>query len=186
MQFPVFLAGDVFIRTGLVKPSRWWQLDSTILTRHSSWFARSIRQPPTANRAKNKHAYVIEEVDGKVRLTHLNAEDDLPVIEKLPNIGILSRATKVSLEYTDNIDTDDNCRNKRSDSEESLIWQECHITAVEVYNQIFRTFCSIPLQLVATDVEVATSQAEHFVRVAQDLGCLHLVSSQIGNALLQH
>ncbi|KAF2630352.1 hypothetical protein BU25DRAFT_256535 [Macroventuria anomochaeta] len=61
-----------------------------------------------------------------------------------------------------------------------------HDAIIEVYNKIFGAFYSILPHITANDIKTATFQTEQLVKVARDLGCVHLVSSHVGNALLQY
>ncbi|KAJ4353146.1 hypothetical protein N0V95_003618 [Ascochyta clinopodiicola] len=76
----------------------------------------------------------------------------------------------------------DNCESQRV---ETKVVQD-DMAAIVAYGQVFAAFYNIAPRVEATNVKTATSQSEELVKVAQDLECVHLVSSHIGNALLQH
>lgn len=51
---------------------------------------------------------------------------------------------------------------------------------------IFGAFYNVNPHIVANNIKAAMSKVEQLVRVAQQLGCTHLVTSHVGNALVQH
>lgn len=61
-----------------------------------------------------------------------------------------------------------------------------HAASVETCDRIFGAFDSIPPNISITDVKIATRQSEELITAAQDLGSTRLISSHVGNALLQH
>ena len=61
-----------------------------------------------------------------------------------------------------------------------------HEAIFNVYDQIFKAFKGFAPSISDTDVNTATIEAEQLAKVAQDLDCNQLISSHIGNALLQH
>jgi hypothetical protein len=60
-----------------------------------------------------------------------------------------------------------------------------HEEIARVYDQIFKAFDGSPPSISGTDIKSAAIEAEQLAKVAQDLGCVHLISPHIGNALLQ-
>jgi len=69
---------------------------------------------------------------------------------------------------------------------EDEIEAAAHEAIVNVYDQTFKTFDGFAPFISNTDIKTATIEAEQLAKVAQDLGCVQLISSHIGNALLQH
>lgn len=59
-------------------------------------------------------------------------------------------------------------------------------TTLKAYNQIFGSFYNIPPRITSTNIKRATAEAEELAKIANKLGCTHLISSHIGNALLQY
>ncbi|KAF2474117.1 uncharacterized protein BDR25DRAFT_385577, partial [Lindgomyces ingoldianus] len=53
------------------------------------------------------------------------------------------------------------------------------------YTQIFGTFYNIPPSVSTTDIGAALMQSEELVKVAMDLGCLHLIQPYLGNVFGQ-
>ncbi|KAH9860091.1 hypothetical protein IAQ61_011875 [Plenodomus lingam] len=61
-----------------------------------------------------------------------------------------------------------------------------HAVIVEIYNQIFGAFYSIPSPFSSRKVDDALVQVEQITRYTTTLDCLHLIRSHVGNALLQY
>lgn len=61
-----------------------------------------------------------------------------------------------------------------------------HKAISNVYDQILKAFDGFPPSIPDTDIRTVTIEVEQLVKVAQDLGFVYLISSHIGNALLQH
>lgn len=163
---PIFPGGDVIVRSDLVDPPKQWQFHSTGLVRQSTWFARDIHeQQLTSTKTTDWYLYGIEEVDGQVKLSRRPAEGPRPITVQSQNDDLLERTTV-----------------KREDDDSDALYK----TILHVYDQIFKAFYGLPSLITPSNIQLATSQAEQLVKVATDLGCIHLVSSQIGNALLQY
>lgn len=159
-------SGDIIISTDLTTPPKQWRLQSSVLVRHSTWFARSIRQKQaTRNGTTENYRYIITEVDGQVRLISQDTNADEPTV---PGIA------------------EDESRTRSGVKLEDPIEYAAHEAIVEIYDQIFKAFYSFPPDVSATDIKTATIEAEQLTKIAQDLGCTHLISSHIGNTLLQH
>ncbi|KAF1362063.1 hypothetical protein EJ07DRAFT_175262 [Lizonia empirigonia] len=163
-SFPVFASGDVFIRTDLVSSTKYWQLHSVVLARHSPWFAESL-QPSLGMLDTAWYLYIIKEVGGKVELTRQVTEGGAP------NFSILQN------------DNTTNTINVKSEGTEEDAPPEA---AADIYNMIFGAFYNVIPQIAANNIKVAMSKVEELVGVARHLGCTHLVTSHIGNALVQH
>ncbi|KAH6622197.1 hypothetical protein C7974DRAFT_377795 [Boeremia exigua] len=162
-SFPNFSAGDVTIRTYLTEPHKQWQLHSDILTRHSTWFARSIQEQRAS--ATERCEYTIDILDEQVRLTPRTAKEELDVTS--------GRSDGTRL-------------NTFSIKIESEIEDTMREAAIRTYDQVLGSFYSIPPNITTTNITRATFEAEELVRVATNLGCTHLISPHIGNALLQY
>ncbi|KAJ8110556.1 hypothetical protein OPT61_g6638 [Boeremia exigua] len=164
-SFPIFSTGDVAIHTYQTAVTKKWHLHSSALARHSTWFAQSLQehQASATSRRETPHfAYAIKLRDGHIRLTSETAKDDRSEVSKTSEGSFLS---EVSIKVED-------------DGKDEAI--------INIFDQILGAFYSIPPQITSTNVKRATMEAEQLVKVANDLGCTHLISSHVGNALLQH
>lgn len=162
--FPVFASGDVFIHTDLVSATKYWQLHSVVLARHSPWFVESL-QPSLGTLDSPWYLYTIKEVGGKVELTWQAAKGGAP------NFSILQNDST-----TKTISVKSEC------TEENAL----HEAATDIYNMIFGAFYNVNPHIAANNIKAAMSKVEQLVRVTQQLGCTHLVTSHVGNALVQH
>jgi hypothetical protein len=159
-------SGDTIIDTDLKIPHKQWRLQSAVLARHSSWFRQSIQEQQAAsNTSKDKLTYLITAIEGQVRL-----------IPQGPTLDVPSTLRAAEDEQPGTLGI------KVEDGVESA----AHEAIVNIYDQIFKAFDGFPPHISDTDIETATAEAKQLSKVAQDLGCVHLTSSHIGNALLQH
>ncbi|KAF9695045.1 hypothetical protein EKO04_007028 [Ascochyta lentis] len=190
--FPEFLTGDVYIRCTIVRPHKQWRLHSAVLARHSSWFARFIRERQAISETEDWFSFTLEKVvDRIVLVSHTYvSEGDQPISRALQStdlpgdfevkneVGKIGNPEKTLLEnFSTNIESPEFTTKVEQDDVAAI---------VVVYNQILGAFYNIAPRIIATDIKTATSQAEELIKVAQYLGCAHLVSSHIGNALLQY
>ncbi|KAF1839006.1 hypothetical protein BDW02DRAFT_594081 [Decorospora gaudefroyi] len=170
-HFPIFKTGDVFIKTELVFPPKQWQLHSRVLTRISSWFARSIQQAANEVKSRTWFAYTIEEVEGEVQLVQQEATGEHPVIEVLEG-GTIGIDVPKKIENKDPIDP---------------LSQTDHTTKITLYNQIFGSVYNILPPIPTTSITTTLTHCEQLVTLAKALGCIstHL-TSHLNATLLQH
>ncbi|KAF3049377.1 hypothetical protein E8E11_008340 [Didymella keratinophila] len=153
--------GDTLTRTQLKTPQKQWQLQSSVLALHSIWFKQSVEQQKTAsNGAIEEYTFVIMEVDGQARL---GAQDRSLNVSTASRVGEDARI-KV----------------------EDVVEAAAHEAIDNVYDQIFKTFDGLAPSIANNNIKTATIGAEQLAKVAQDLGCVHLISVHIGNALFQY
>lgn len=138
---------------------------TVLLARHSSWFARTIRQQQISAKVDAQYAYTIKISDERVRLYP-------GIVEGRQGVEPLGQG-----------DLAKPCIKNEAEEDED---HAAHESKINVYGQIFSSFYNIPPHITSTSIKRATSEAEVLAGVANDLGCIHLVSSHIGNALLQH
>ncbi|KAF2854346.1 hypothetical protein T440DRAFT_515065 [Plenodomus tracheiphilus IPT5] len=179
-SFPTFKSGDVLIKTELVSPPREWRLQSDVLARHSSWFARSMQgsTPGQSQDFRLWFSYSLEEIDGVVGLVRQPADGEIPP-PKRPD-GAITNSIVI----------------KAEDSEYQLVTSRrsvdpiCAYTSfaviVEVYDYILGAFYGILPTDSSNTVNGALVHAEQIVRYATTLDCLHLIRSHVGNTLLQY
>ncbi|KZM19510.1 hypothetical protein ST47_g9423 [Ascochyta rabiei] len=150
-----------------VRPPRQWQLHSAVLTRNSPWFARSIREQQAASKTADWLLFALEKINDRFVLVAQNPEGDRPISRKPDSDETLLKECQSK------------CISQRAKTK--IIQDD-----IVVYEQVFGSFYNIAPRIEATNVKTATSQAKALVKIAQDLGCIHLISSHVGNALLQH
>ncbi|KAI8940800.1 hypothetical protein NX059_002063 [Plenodomus lindquistii] len=178
--FPNFTNGNVLIATKLASPAREWRLQAEVLVRHSSWFARSMQEACSGQSQDHPSwfSYTLEEVDGVVGLVRQPATGELPP----PQLPYDNIASSITIKAED------------TDSQPMVLKRPIrpicsytsHAVNVEIYNQIFGAFYSIPPLFPSSKVEEALIQAEQIARYATKLDCLHLIQSHVGNTLLQY
>jgi hypothetical protein len=178
-SFPNFRSGNVFIMTDLVHPRKAWQLHLSTLERHASFFALALRKHVDCGGYNGQWLYflvaeeggkmmLVEQVRGGDQLTFgygTSRQDPLGghVLIKVED----AEAGPVSQEVTVSIPNDK------------------HQDVVDAYDQIFGAFYNIPLRIPLHSIEAALEVSEQLVNIACDMGCIALVESHIGNALLQ-
>ncbi|KAJ4379195.1 hypothetical protein N0V86_005239 [Didymella sp. IMI 355093] len=165
-DFTVCQSGDTIIDTDLKIPHKQWRLQSAVLARHSSWFRQSIQEQQAASdRWKDKLTYLVTEIEAQVRLIPQGPTLDVPTT---------FRASEGEQPGTLGIKVEDGVEGA------------AHEAIVNIYDQISKAFDGFPPHVSNTDIMTATAEAKQLSKVAQGLGCVHLTSSHIGNALLQH
>jgi hypothetical protein len=179
--FPLFKNGDVIIKTELDLSPKTFQLHSAVLSRHSPWFANALQVSASEGNPIWYH-FTIEEVDGKVGLVRQYAESERPIVcHTQPQVidGVVVKLEDASGEVLTPPSTS---------AAVSLVRKTTPHTSssVEYYTQVFGTFYSVPPQLSSSDIGMALIQSESLVKIATDLGSLHLLRSYIGNVFSQH
>ncbi|KAF1851016.1 uncharacterized protein K460DRAFT_412639 [Cucurbitaria berberidis CBS 394.84] len=190
--FPIFQGGDVHVKSSFIDPPKQWRLHSAILARHSPWFARSLQQERRSeDDGPTWFSYTIEEVEGKIGLVRQQITGEQPDIEARDDGGI-DLGTAVKVEETDDtilatkerpasIPVSGTTRNATH-----VLSGMNHSSTMAIYSQIFGTFYSIPPSISTASIAVALTQSEQLAEIAQNLGCLHLITSHIGNALFSY
>ncbi|KAI4691232.1 uncharacterized protein J4E84_003523 [Alternaria hordeiaustralica] len=174
-SFPIFTTGDIFIKTELVTPPRQWQLHSSILTRFSSWFSRSLSSIMMPTIGPAWASYTIEEIDGKVVLVQQQTTEEKPVIS---NTGSHHDAdVAIKTEHED------------SDSSSPFSITPDHTAIIGIYNDLFSAFYNVSINIPTTNIAASLTHSEQLTKLAGDLGCLDNLPnlrSQINATLLQH
>jgi hypothetical protein len=174
-SFPIFNTGNVFIQTELVTPPRQWQLHSSILTRFSSWFARSIASTITAMTGSAWASYTIEEVDGSILLVQQQATGEKPVIHNVESNIFTNVAIKT--------EPDD------SETKGSFSITPDHDATIDLYNQIFGPFYNVPVKFPTDNIAASLTHAEELTKLTRDFDCLDNLpnlTSQLNATLLEH
>ncbi|KAJ4367115.1 hypothetical protein N0V83_007645 [Neocucurbitaria cava] len=182
-SFPIFRSGDVYIQSKLAKPSKNWQLQSDVLARHSSWFARSLEQDQkqedsNKNDQPTSYSYTIEDTG----LVRQQVKGDESLHKLLDNESVLGM--KVELEET---------KDSTSTTKEPSTLTTTPASASPpkaprdlIYNQVFGAFYNIPPSIPINSISAACTHSEQLVELAHNLGCLHLITSHISTALLSY
>jgi hypothetical protein len=153
--------GDTCISTQLTIPQQQWRLQSSVLARHSVWFKQFIEQQmDDSNKTIENYTFVIMETDGRVKL--------------------------VSQDRSLSASTASSAREDASLKVENEVETAAYKASVNVYDQLFKAFDGFPPAVSNADIRSTTTEAEQLAKMAQDLEYLDLISSHIGNTLLQH
>ena len=132
-------------------------------------------------------SYTIEAVEGRVSLVRQEAIGEKPIVEA-PDGGTISDIA-IKVEDTDEAITS-NAKSPASlsPSQKSTTapQRQNHNRYLEAYNQVFGAFYNVPLCHPAMDISTALTYTEELIELASSLGCLHVLTSQIGNTLLQY
>lgn len=120
-------------------------------------------------------SYTIEEADGKVVLVQQQTTEEKSVISNTGSHYDADIAIKT--EHED------------SDSGNPFSITPDHTATIDIYNQIFGAFYSVPINIPTTNVAASLTHSEQLTKLARDLGCLDNLPnlrSQINATLLQH
>ncbi|KAF1957374.1 hypothetical protein CC80DRAFT_470586 [Byssothecium circinans] len=186
--FPVFKTGDVIIRAELGAEPVTFQLHSSVLIRHSPWFAKAFQFRPPKDHCSNWYLFKLENTGGKVSLVQHDTEGDRP---------ILSHSTASQVVHGVEIKVEDvfeNTANRISSTRTTPSTMTARNSsppvrkvspkaALACYTQVLGAFYSIPPPISTVNISTALVQAEELVKLAADLGCLHLLRPYLGHVL---
>lgn len=180
--FPVFVKGDVIIRTEIETSPKTFQLHSAVLSRHSPWFANAFAVSASKDHPK-WYSFTIEEVDGKVGFVPQRTEGSMPCICHAQPQVIDGMIIKTE-------DTSDEVPTASAKSTAMVLAASKRTpnatAALRYYTQIIGTFYSIPPEVSSSNIGMALVQSESLTKIATELGSLHLLRSYLGNIFSQH
>jgi hypothetical protein len=178
-SFPDFHAGNVIIRCNLVTPPKHWQLHSAILARHSSWFRQAMQLFAQKSECfQNWVFFLLEEHDGKVALVLQEA------IPRSQAFAIKHEASDITLTATSTPPPSELPVTETLSPATAV--NQAHSATVDLYDQIFGSFYSVPLKIPNTTFSDTLTTCESLVKITDNLSCTHLISTPITSALLSH
>ena len=169
------------IKTELGPTPKSFQLHSTLLSRHSPWFANDF-QASTSGSSPTWYSYTIEQVDSKVGLLRHHTSGERPNVsygqpQTIDDIVIKVEDTSEEVCAASTKSTALTLPRKTSPSASA---------ALKCYTQIFGTFYSIPPHISTNSIIAALVQTESLANTATELGCLHLLRPYTGNVFSQY
>ncbi|KAJ4303076.1 hypothetical protein N0V90_001967 [Kalmusia sp. IMI 367209] len=183
-SFPIFKSGDVIIKTDLGPSPTTFQLHSPVLCQHSHYFANAILNYPSDEQRPSWYSFTIEEADGKVRLVRQQSNGDCPNISH--NGLQMIEGTEIKPEDV----SDDNSvitPSSSSSTDPTLVNRKPkYTTAIACYTQMLASFYTIAPQISTTGIGTALVQSEKLVKIATELGCVHLLQAHLGNIYAQY
>jgi hypothetical protein len=185
--FPIFKSGTVIIRCNLVTPPKQWQLHADILAQHSTWFRQVMMQ--SAQRKTDLCEwlfFLLEEHDGQVALV---LQEAIPSDRRLDD----NESKVITVEHKEVSDTTTGAMPVPPSSEPadpspspaSPTTRQPHAATVDLYNQIFASFYSIPIAST-TSFPQTLSTCESLLKLYSILCCTSLLLPSLTTALLAH
>ncbi|KAF2790815.1 hypothetical protein K505DRAFT_199975, partial [Melanomma pulvis-pyrius CBS 109.77] len=127
-------------------------------------------------------SFRIEDRDGKIRLVQQQVQGDRPAIVPITQEPIVKTE-----DMSDNqIAVGTQGASSEVEGAAVVVRRPKNPTVVALYSQIFGAFYNIPLHVSTTDIGAALVQSEELVKIAGDLGCVHLIRPYLGNVFGQY
>jgi hypothetical protein len=164
-----------------VSPPKQWQLHGSVLSRHSSSLKNIIEQSTRNSECfRAWQFFLLEEIDGKIALVLQKAmpKSQGPAIklEGLPDaFQSMAIPTPPSSEAS-----------STSTPSPTPTREQPHAAIVEIYNQIFGSFYSVPVTIPTTTFSDTLTTCESLVKIASGLKCMPLIAPSVTSALLSH
>ena len=173
-EFPIFKDGDVIIETKLGNIPQIFQLHSSILARHSMWFA-SVFQQDTIDIQPSWYLFKIEEIDSQVKLVRQLAQGERPSLSH--TMPTTPDTTYIKFETGSGSNLQSTTAQKRKFN------QAATITA---YTQLFAAFYNHSPPISTSSIQLALSHSETLLRLARNLGCIHLLQPHLSKTFTNY
>lgn len=176
-SFPTFENGDVIITTSLGPSPQAFQLHSSVLCRHSLFFAETIRKSLQQESKTSWHWYDIQDDGGHARLFCQPPGGDRPGVAR----NYIQSLEEVDIKVEDIADEEPLTTDAHSEciTSPTVLSPAQQAIAIACYTQILGSFYNIPLKLSTTDITKTLIQSEQLLKIADLLGCVHLLRAQL-------
>ncbi|KAJ4353872.1 uncharacterized protein N0V89_005602 [Didymosphaeria variabile] len=177
-NFPVFKSGDVIITYDLGASSREFQLHSSVLCRHSPFFANALQDASPDDTKASWYSFAIEVINGKGRLIRQQSNGDRPNVPQ-PSPQIIDGVEIKSEDLSD----DGNSPGPKPSYTNvvAITHNPRHLAAIACYTQILGSFYNIPPKISTIDISIALAQSEGLIKVATELGCVHVLRAHLSS-----
>ncbi|KAL1608268.1 hypothetical protein SLS60_003207 [Paraconiothyrium brasiliense] len=177
-SFPFFNDGDLIITSDLGPSSRTFQLHSSVLCGHSPFFVNALQDASPDEAKASWYSFAIEGRNGKVSLVRHQSNGDRPNVSQ-PSPQIVDGVEIKSEDLSD----DRNSPGSKPFCTDLVATTHSphYMAAIVCYTQILGSMYNIPPKLSTTDISVALAQSEGLIKVATELGCVHLLRAHLGS-----
>jgi len=180
--FPVFRSGDVVIKSVLGPTPITFQLHSDVLGRHSPWFNKAFQPTDVGAQVPLSWSFSIEDVKGKVGLVQHHINGNCPVILSASQEPVIKTEEMID----DSLSIQSSIESPETESAAVAVRRPKDCAMIGFYSQVFGAFYNIALSISMNDIRSTLAQSEELIKIAGNLGCLHLLRPHLGNVFSQY
>jgi hypothetical protein len=159
-----------------------FQLHSTVLARHSPWFKNAFQSSDIGAQVPSWWSFSVEDVNGKICLVQHHTNGDRPTVLPASQEPII----KVEETVDDSLSITSRIESTETEPAAVTVKRPKNPAVVGFYSQVFGAFYNIALSISTYDVRATLVQSEELIKIAGNLGCLHLIRPHLGNVFSQY